>query len=93
MILDVDERSSSFFDENEEKQILSELKVSGLQSNHSQKHTQVGHHLKRNESFNNLPSHDFETEASFYAVERAQSVSDLQQQDKANLHILRVMHC
>jgi hypothetical protein len=47
MMLDVDERSSSFFDDIEEKQILSEAKItSGLVSGRSHQSDRVGDHLK-----------------------------------------------
>jgi len=48
MILDVDERSSSFFDDIEEKQILTEVKDHGdLISLHSHKSAKVGDHLRQ----------------------------------------------
>jgi hypothetical protein len=72
MLLDVTERSSSFFDETDEKNILNEMKA-GLPSARSG----VGDHLKKDEQAltvqqllsSKSAAQEVEVEANFYALE------------------------
>ena len=76
MLLEVSERDSSFFDEIDEKNIMSEVK-SGLQSNRSNK-SAIGGHLKKEETrVVDEKMEEVQTELSFYAIEEFQSIADL----------------